>query len=716
MERKSRDVSLRTFVLNRLNRIFVVIFVLTRAGLGQQVVVDITPGHATNAISPPRAMGAGIDRDPLDSVKTIFHSPDLDEMLSAGWSSVSYRLNTELGVSAWHWNPFGTWSEPDGKGYFVGAANGSGSIERSFGYFLPHNGMTSSFQGYGVLDDGKLDTYWKSNPYLSEQFTRESDSLHAQWVVVDLGSVLPVNAIKIAWAAPFAVNYAVQFWTGNDAVFNPANGHWKDFPNGLVTDGKGGTVTLKLANSTVMAEFIRISMTTSSETCDSHGSSDIRNCLGFAIRELYLGNLDSHAQFVDLVKHRADGSQTQIYCSSVDPWHRPSDIDPYDGEQPGFDLVYRSGIIRGLPMTVPVAMLYDNPENAANEIAYLQARGYPIRYVELGEEPDGQFVLPEDDAALYVQWAEAIHAVAPGVRLAGPVFQGVTQDIPVWPDANGNTSWFNRFLNYLRDHGHLRDLNVMTFEHYPFNPCGLAWSALYHEPALVTGIMKVWRHDGLPEDVPMQITESNISFNTDPNFMQTFGALWLADYMGSFLTAGGQAAYYYQYEPLPMYNGCGWGTFGMFNADGSYSVKQHVAQYFAAQMLTQEWAEPVDLMHWIYPAESNITDSEGHVLVTVYAIQRPDGKWSLLLVNKDQKSTQQVSVVFHDVSRHNNHYFEDGVTQISFGADDYLWHPDGANGFAAPDGPAESSIHSGGQRAIYTLPKASITVLRGEVE
>jgi hypothetical protein len=90
---------------------------------------------------------------------------------------------------------------------------------------------------------------------------------------------------------------------------------------------------------------------------------------------------------------------------------------------------------RGLPMTVSVAMLYDNPENAANEIAYLQARGYPIRYVELGEEPDGQMVLPEDDAALYLQWADAIHAVAPGVRLAGPVFQGVTQDIPVWPNA-----------------------------------------------------------------------------------------------------------------------------------------------------------------------------------------------------------------------------------------------------------------------------------------
>jgi hypothetical protein len=135
-------------------------------------------------------------------------------------------------------------------------------------------------------------------------------------------------------------------------------------------------------------------------------------------------------------------------------------------------------------MTVPVAMLYDNPENAASEIAYLERRGYPIHYVELGEEPDGQFVLPEDDAALYIQWADAIHAVDPTIKLAGPVFQGVNDDIPAWPNAEGSTSWFTRFLNYLDSHGHIKDLNVMTFEHYPFDPCNIQWSDLYQEPHL----------------------------------------------------------------------------------------------------------------------------------------------------------------------------------------------------------------------------------------
>jgi hypothetical protein len=186
--------------------------------------------------------------------------------------------------------------------------------------------------------------------------------------------------------------------------------------------------------------------------------------------------------------------------------------------------------------------------------------------------------------------------------------------------------------------------------------------------------------------------------------------------MGSFLTAGGQAAYYYQYEPLPMYNGCGYGTFGMFNVDNNYRIKQNVAQYFAAQMLTQQWAQPVDQLQNLFPTSTDIKDASGNVLVTAYSIQRPDGQWALLLVNKDQSSAHSVTVNFHDSSTQKHRYFQDDVTQISFGADNYKWHPDGPNGYANPDGPAITSTQSGGKGTPYTLPKASITVLRGTLQ
>jgi len=705
-------------VLNRFN-MGLALMMFTVPVFAQQVTVDITPGHSTNSFSPMQALGAGIDRDPLNSVQILYDPAHVEKMHTAGWGPISYRLNTELSIQAWHWNPSGSWSDPSGRGYFVGDANSSGDIKRSFGYNLPHRGTTSNYGtsgGYSVLDDGDLSTYWKSDPYLDETYTGESNALHPGWIIIDLGSKMGLNAMEIAWGDPYATSYQVQYWTGDDAIGDQGNGNWKNFPNGTVTNGKGGLSKLTLSRKLLKVEFVRVLMTASSNTCDPHGSSDRRNCLGFAVREVYLG-YDSGGTFTDLVLHRADGNQTLTYGSSVDSWHDPKAIATDDGEQPGFDLVYKSGLTQGLPMTIPVAMLYDNPDNAANEIAYIESRGYAINYVEMGEEPDGQFVLPEDDAALYVQWADAIHKVDPNIKLAGPVFEGVNSDIQVWPDSRGNVSWFNRFLNYLSSHGHLGDLNFMTFEHYPFDPCHLSWNNLYQEPALVRGILKVWRDDGLPKDVPMQITESNLAYDTATQYMQPFGALWVADYAGSFLTAGGKALFFYQWEPLPMYRGCGgWGTFGMFNVDANYDVKQDTAQFFSAQMLTREWVDPGDQVHFVYPASTDIKDDKGHLLVTAYSVRRPDQQWSVLLVNKDQENPHSVVVEFHDSSKHSNHYFRGTVRQVSFGADNYVWHVNGQNGYADPDGPAVGSDQSGGKGVEYTLPKASITVLRGMVK
>src|SRR5579863_6509214 len=389
----------------------------------QQAIIDITPGHSTNSYSPLRALGSAVDRDPLNSTKILYDPLHVQQMLTAGWGPVSYRLNTELSIQAWHWNPIGTWSNSSGPGYFVGSPT-DGPNERSFGYNLPHRGTTSNYGtsgGYSVLDDGDLTTYWKSNPYLDEMYTHEDNSLHPGWIIVDLGSVMNVNAIKVAWANPYAVNYQVQYWTGNDAIGNQGQGNWITFPDGTVIGATGGTVTLTLSSSAIQAEFVRVLMTASSNTCDTHGSSDPRDCVGFAINEVYLGAINSAGQFTDFMHHSPNPNQTLTYGSSVDPWHTRKEIATDDGEQPGFDRLYTSGLIRG-PMTVPVAMLYDNPDNAANQIAYIESKGYPIRYVEMGEEPDGQFVVPEDDAALYIQWADAIHKIDPNIQLAGPVF------------------------------------------------------------------------------------------------------------------------------------------------------------------------------------------------------------------------------------------------------------------------------------------------------
>ncbi len=694
----------------------------------QTVTVDATPSHVANKFIPQYALGSTVDRVPSNATDVFFRPDQIQKVLSAGWGIVSYRQNTDLFVQAWHWNPKGKWSDPSGKGYFTGDSTPTSEmIRHSYGYSLPHRGFTrnggSEFDGYSRLDDGDNSTYWKSNPYLTSQFTGESDSLHPQWVVVAFDKKEDVNAIRIRWAEPYARDFKVQYWAGDgDAMDEQDKGDWKDFPSGTVAEGQGGDEPIQLSVSPISTKFVRVWMTASSNTCDSHGSADRRNCVGYAIRELSLGTIDANKKFKDLIHHSPDQKQTLTLCSSVDPWHQASDLyvapDRMEsGDQPGFDLFFTSGITRGLPAIVPVALLYSTPEDAAAQMSYIKQRGYPVSYIEMGEEADGQYMQPEDYGALYLEFATALHRVDPSFKLGGPAFQGVTEDIKAWADPQGQTSWFRRFLDYLRAHGRLQDLSFMSFEHYPYDGCETPWKNLYQEPELITQIMQVWRDDGLPPGIPLLDTETND--HGGEAAVDIFGALWLADSFAGFLTAGGQSTHYYHalsYSPPHPACANSWGTYHMFMVDGQYQIATPTSQYFAAQLLTQEWSQPTNAEHFLYKAASDIKDSEGHTLVTAYALKRPDGQWALMLINKDHDHPHKVQIAFHDADANRQSAFSGQVAVITFGKEQYQWHPDRKKGYADPDGPPKKSQLEAAANTNYELPPASVTVLRGNIK
>jgi len=476
--------SLLRILIYRCAGLTCLVTALTLSPASAQVIrVDANESHATNTIRPTEAVGAGIDRLPYGATDKLFVDSTIKQVLTSGWQTITYRQNTELHMEAWHWNPQGTWSDPAGKGYFTGSATpGAELIRHSYGYPLPHRGVTrddgTDTEGYSRLTDGDPETYWKSNPYLAEKFTGESDSLHPQWVIVDLAKPRDVNAIRIHWAEPYATHYLVQYFTGEDPIKKPTLGTWQTFPGAAITDGKGGAVVTNLATKPLFVQHIRILMTQSSNTCDTHGPEDKRNCLGYAIRELYLGTSDASGKFHDLIRHTPDQDQTMTFCSSVDPWHQPSNLDEKAGDQVGFDLFFTGGYTRGLPAMIPIAMIYSTPEDAAAELSYLEKRGYPISHVEMGEEPDGHYMLPEDYAALYIQFAAALHGLDAKLKLGGPIFTGVNKDIETWPDAQGRTSWTRRFIDYLKEHGKLQELAFFSFEHYPMEPGKIQWSNL----------------------------------------------------------------------------------------------------------------------------------------------------------------------------------------------------------------------------------------------
>ena len=257
------------------------------------VHVDITPAHQINAFDPDSALGSSLDvlsRRDIDRV----HTPHIvQESLSAGWGPITYRNNSELRMAAWHWNPVGAWSDAAHEsGYFTGSTDLQKPIRYILSYALPHRGFATS--GDRPVQGPNL-SYWKSNPYLTNKFTGESDALHPQWIIVDLQSEKSISAARIQWASPYAKTYEVEYWVGTNALdFDGGpKGEWKSFDSGKITNAQGGTSALTLAPAPISTRYVRVLMSESSNTCDEHDSTDIRNCVGYAMQQIELGTLDA---------------------------------------------------------------------------------------------------------------------------------------------------------------------------------------------------------------------------------------------------------------------------------------------------------------------------------------------------------------------------------------------------------------------------------------
>lgn len=698
------------------------------------IAIRVDAQHRIQTIRPLRAFGTSVDSDPKGKIALLYSPSRVKLMLSTGLGTLTYRLYTELSIQDWHWNPAGSYSDAEhGQGYWTSSAElGGAPITDSFGYRLPHRGSSrdqGDDDGYSRIDDGNPSTYWKSNPYLTHAYTGRPDSENPQWAVVQFLAPQAIDAIRIAWAKPFATRYHIEYWTGTaDAILHPASASWRAFDNGSIEHGDGTVAVTRLSATPVTTSFVRVMMTASSGTCDSHGAQDPRDCMGYAIQDIGVGRVDASGRFHDLIVRSTDGScsgrtvctpdprrQTLIWTSSDDPWHANADKVTGDQDQTGLDLIARSPITRGLPTIYPVPLFYSTPANAANEIRYLEARGYPIRYIEMGEEVDGQYALPEDYGALYIEFAEAIHAVDPHVKLGGPVFEGVDSDVPAWPDASGDVSWLHRFLKYLRARGNLGDLAFMSYEHYPYHNCDSGATLrndILGEPAFVRRIAQTWRRDGLPNGVPLLETENNFSADGTGASQRIYGALWTGDFMASSLSAGISYATYYQGEPEPLDHNrrCGtWGAYNPYIVDDQFNVRAKGAAYYALEMLTQQWALPGDLPHGVYPVTTSLGDVKP--VLTAYALKRPDGKWSVLVVNKDSVA-HSVSVAFE--SGRTIAYFSGAVDYVTFGREQFQWTGRGPTDLPNPDRGLQRKQLAPGAQSFEVAPE-SLTVLRGAI-
>jgi hypothetical protein len=685
------------------------------------VTVSFTPGHPANRFIPSRALGAGVDGHSIGETDRQLSPANIKAMLSAGLKPLTYRLRTELAGEAWHWNPNGSWSDPaHSRGYWTSSSNLGRPIHVSYGYRLPRRGNTidqANDDGYSRIDDGDISTFWKSNPYLDEYYTAEKNSANPQWVMIDLGEPKPINGIRILWAQPFATNYSVEFgeFVGEEDLSQRLPTEWHAFPHAATVKGTGGNALLKLSDAPITVRYVRIVLRESSEKAPQN-STDIRDRLGYAIREIYLGVLNGRGRLTDAMDHGVGRhKQTDIYVSSTDPWHRAIDRDDQT-EQPGFDFVFKTGLTNGLPLLVPVPVLYDTPENAAAEVRYLQARGYPVERIEMGEEPDGQFVNPEHYGTLYLEFEKVIHKINPALQLGGPGLQDIEQSQVGDRIEFGKAGWMHRFLEYLGSRGQLDKFAFFSFEWYPFaDDCEP--QQLAEGTQMLTDALDELQQGGLTHDIPWLITEYGYSAFGARAEVDLDGALVNADSVGRFLTMGGEAAYLYGYEASEVIKEqeCSSGNNMLFFRDERGHIRKPTATYWGARLLTEQWAQPGDQPHEIYSASSDVRNGNGDQMVTAYAVHRPDGLWALLLINRDPNRVFQTTLNFIDTSSGSRRGFDGSLDLYQYSSQQYVLGGVAQNPYPVKvDEPAHRIIQSEKGTRI-SLPAYSLTVVRGAV-
>ncbi|MDQ6736891.1 MAG: discoidin domain-containing protein [Gemmatimonadota bacterium] len=680
----------------------------------RHVAIAVDRRDSIAAFDPVVALGSTIDGHDAGGTRDIFTAHNVRAMKSANFHSISYRLRTELGVEAWHWNPRGSWSDvAHRQGYWTSDSHPGAPINVSNGYSLPRRGNTidqANDAGYSRLTDGDTSTFWKSNPYLDAFFTHEPADRHPQWVIIDLRSPREVNTIVIRWGLPYATRYDVQYWPGEQPKGpddNVENEQWRNFDNGSQNEpGHGGDRRIPLTARSVRTRWIRILLHSSSHTAP-HGSRDRRDALGYAIRELELyGTLDGHA--VEITRHgRTTETQTVTYASSTDPWHRSTDIDR-DTEQPGIDMIFAGGMTRGLPMLTPVGVLYDTPANAASLLRYIRARRYAVSRIELGEEPDGQFVAPDDFAGLYMQAADSLHAADPSVALGGPSFQDSrTKVMMAWKDgAADERSWFAHFVAALTARGRMRDLAFVSFEFYPFDDaCGATAAQLAQVRQKIRATVRQFHADGAPVSLPLLMTEYGYSPFSTAAEMDRAGAILNTEAVAEFLQEGGAETFLYGTEPSTLERNAtcdSWGDNTLFVADEQRHIIAKNATYHAARMLTTLWADSAGGDHTMLRTRVSDTAVSAEAdAVAAYSVRRPDGRVAVLAINRDPARAAIATL---------SGLQGDSVDVWTFSAAEYQWHAAGAKGFARPNRGPQMALAS--SSAGIELPPYSITVIR----
>ena len=315
-------------------------------------------------------------------------------------------------------------------------------------------------------------------------------------------------------------------------------------------------------------------------------------------------------------------------------WGDRNDLKPYHID-PFIDFCRQVGAIP----TISVRLREGTPQQAADLVRYVNIENeYGVVYWSIGNEPTLfaaelqtlGLANDYDTEQFNTEWREfalAMKAVDPDIKLLGPEIHQFNYDDNFNPKDSAGRDWMTEFL---KANGDLVD--VITFHRYPFptsrdNPNVTIEELRQHtqewEKSMVhlRGLIK----ENTGRDIPIAVTEVNTHWNNAVGGEATpdshYNAIWLAEMLGQLMR---QDVFMVNHWMLTSHGGYGgWGLIGRGEVRPSYYVYQLYSRFGA------------DLVY----AGSGVED------VSVYAAWRDDGALTLLIVNladTEKQATLQV--------------------------------------------------------------------------
>jgi len=112
-----------------------------------------------------------------------------------------------------------------------------------------------------------------------------------------------------------------------------------------------------------------------------------------------------------------------------------------------------------------------------------------------------------------------------------------------------------------------------------------------------------------------------------------------------------------------------------------------------------------------------VHNADGEELITAYAVHRPDGLWSVLLINKDPKRGFQTKVVFRNPLTRSTGGFRGRVDTFQYSSKQYDLGGTPTNPYPIKAAEPEKRIIQTRfpEPTKTTLPPYSLTVIRGDL-